>query len=101
MEWPLSTPAPRGPRYLPAFSVTGRHGAEVRGLSCWTSRLPMSCPGERSHPCGRAPVRRTRRGRRPVAGVRSSWTKLDDRLALASLGWVEGGNGLVEGCDVA
>src|SRR5690606_24944651 len=31
----------------------------------------------------------------------SSWKNADDRLPLASPGRVEGGNGLVEGCDAA
>src|SRR5687768_5084935 len=37
----------------------------------------------------------------PVAVSESSRTNVDDRLPRASLGWVEGSDGIVEGCDVA
>src|SRR6185312_5655185 len=37
----------------------------------------------------------------PLAIPRSSWTNADDRLSLASLGRVQGGDGVVEGRDVA
>src|SRR3954465_15525540 len=49
--------------------------------------------------------RRQRRARYVVAGARavseSLWTNADDRLPVASLGRVEGGDGIVEGRDVA
>src|SRR5215218_10112515 len=53
----------------------------------------------------RLPRPRQERGRGPRYGdlvvSESLWTNADDRLPVASLGRVEGGDGIVEGGDVA